>query len=148
MPPYSLFLFGGGHIPQPTHTVGGWTHPSSGSKPRFTFPGESAQMGGPSTSYIPSIYPSSTVHVPTNTFLMENLPLSSSVSYGGSYLYSMGNPLNGVPLSGGNKYPHMSNPYHVSFSLQVTSLVMMPLQPFMNKFGGGCYPAGQGHGVY
>jgi hypothetical protein len=53
MPPYSPFSFGGSHIPQPTLMVGGWNIPSYGSNPSFTFPGESAQMGGHSTYYIP-----------------------------------------------------------------------------------------------
>jgi hypothetical protein len=51
-PPYTPFLFGGGHIPQPTPMVGGWNPPSSGPNPSYNFPGWSAQMGGPSTSYI------------------------------------------------------------------------------------------------
>jgi hypothetical protein len=66
----------------------------------------------------------------------------------GSQFYSMGNPLHGVPSSGGNIYPHMSNPCHVTFSSQAASSVMMPLQPFMNQLGGGYYPTGKGHGVY
>jgi hypothetical protein len=122
--------------------VGGWNPPSSGPNPSFTFPGSSAQMGGPSTYYIPSIYPSSTMPVPTNTFLMEDLLLSSGVSSRGSQFYSMGNPLHGVPSSGGNIYPHLSNPCHVAFSSQAISSVMMPLQPFMNQFGGGYHPVG------
>jgi hypothetical protein len=60
----------------------------------------------------------------------------------------MGNRLHEVPSSGGNIYPHLSNPCHVPFSSQPTSSVMIPLQPFMNQFGGGYYPVGQGHGVY
>jgi hypothetical protein len=122
--------------------VGGWTPPSSGRNPSFNFPGESAQMGSPSTFYIPSLYPSSTVSVPTNDFLMENLPLPSGVSSKGIHFYSMGKTLHEFPLSGGNVYPHMSNPCHIAFSSQVASLVMMPLQPFMNLLGGGYYPTG------
>jgi hypothetical protein len=80
MPPYSPFSFGGSHIPQPTLTVGGWNLPSYGSNPRFTFPGARDQMGGHSTYYIPSIYPSSAMLVPTNTFPMEEIHLSSVVS--------------------------------------------------------------------
>jgi hypothetical protein len=98
-------------------------------------------MGGPSTFYISSIYPSSTMLVPMNAFLMENLPLISGVSFGGSHFYSMGNPLHEFPSSGGNIYPHMTNPYHVAFSSQAASSVVMPLQTFMNQLGGGYYPA-------
>jgi hypothetical protein len=148
MPPFSPFSFDGSHIPQPTLTVGGWNLPSHRSNPSFTFPGESAQMGGHSTYYTPSIYPSSAMPVPTNAFPMEDLHLSSGVSSGGSQFYSMGNPLHEVPSSGGNIYPHMSNPCHVAFSSQAASSVSMPLHPFMNQFGGGYYPVGQGHGVY
>jgi hypothetical protein len=144
MPPYSPSSFGGSHIPQTTLTVGGWNLPSYES----TFPGASAQMGGHSTYYTPSTYPSSAMSVPTNDFPMEDLHLSSGVSSRGSYFYSMGNPLHEVPSSGGNIYPHMSNPCHVTFSSQAASSVSMPLQPFMNQYGGGYYPTGQGHGVY
>jgi hypothetical protein len=93
MPPYSPFLFGGSHIPQPNFRVGGWNLPSYGSNPSFTFPGESAQMGGHSIYYMSSIYPSSAMPVPTNSFPMVNLRLSFGVSSGGSQFYSMGNPL-------------------------------------------------------
>jgi hypothetical protein len=58
MPLYYPFSFGGSHIPEPTLTVGGWNIPSYGFNPSFTFPGESAQMGGHSTYYTLSIYPS------------------------------------------------------------------------------------------
>jgi hypothetical protein len=74
--------------------------------------------------------------------------MSSSVSSRGSQFYSMGNPLHKVPLSGGNIYPHLSNSFHVTFSSQAYSSVMIPLQPFTNRFGGGYYLGGQGHGVY
>ena len=84
MPPYSPFVFGGGHIPQPTPMVGGWNPPSYGTNPSFSFPGSSTQMVGPSNSYIRSIYLYFILHVPMNTFLMENLPLFSGVSFRGS----------------------------------------------------------------
>ena len=85
--------------------------------------------------------------VPMNNFSMEDLCLPSSVSSRGNYFYSMGKPPHKVPSSGGNIYPHMSIPFHVSFSSQAASLVSMPLQPFMYQYGGGYYPAGQGQGV-
>jgi hypothetical protein len=148
MHPYSPFSFGGSHIPQPNLMVGGWNPPSSRPNPSFSFPRSSAQMGGPSTYYISSIYPSFAMLVPTHTFLMADLLLSSGVSSRGSQFYSMGNALHGVPSSGGNIYPHLSNPCHVAFSSQEVSLVMMPLQPFMNQFEGGYHPIEHGHGVY
>jgi hypothetical protein len=70
--------------------------------------------------------------VPTNTFPMADLHLSSGVSSRGIYFYSMGNRPHEVTLSGGNIYPHMSNPCHVTFSSQATSSVLMPLQYFIN----------------
>jgi hypothetical protein len=148
MPTYSPFSFGGSHIPQLNIIVGGWNIPSYGSNPIFIFPGESAQMGSHSTYYIPSIYLSSTMSVPMNYFPMVDLHLSSSVSSRGSDFYSMGNPLHEAPSSGRNIYPHLSNPCHVTFSLQADSSTMMPLQPFMNQFRGGYFPIRQGHGVY
>jgi hypothetical protein len=147
MPPYSPFSFVGSHVPQPSLTVGGWNLPSYGSNPSFSFLGASAQMGGHSTYYILSIYPSSTMSVPMKDFPMTDLHLSSGISSGGSQFYSMGNPLHEVPSSGGNIYPHMSNPCLVVDSSQAVSLVSMPLHPFMNQYG-GYYPSGQGHGVY
>jgi hypothetical protein len=38
-PPYTPFSFGGGHIPQPTPTVGGWNPPSSRPNPSYNFKG-------------------------------------------------------------------------------------------------------------
>jgi hypothetical protein len=108
----------------------------------------SAQMGGPSTSYILSIIPSSTTSIPMNYFIMANLSLTSGVSSGESQFYGMGNPKHRVPSIGGNIYPHMNNPYHVSFSLQVYFLRIAPLKPFMSHLGGGYYLTKHGHGVY
>jgi hypothetical protein len=69
---------------------------------------------------------------------MVNPPLSFVVSFGGSQFHIMGNPQHGVPLDGGNVY----NPHHVAFA------GMVPIQTFMNQFGGGYYPTGKGHGIY
>jgi hypothetical protein len=103
-PLYTPFSFCGGHIPQLIPMVGGWNPPSSGPNLSYNFPGSSAQMGGPSTYYISSIHPSSSMPIPTNDFIMENLPLTFGVSSGGSQFYSMGNPPHRVPSSGGNIY--------------------------------------------
>jgi hypothetical protein len=93
------------------------------------------------------------IFFPLCRFLQTLLPWRTSIyplvfHPGGSQFYSMGNPLQEVPSSGGNIYPHMSNPCHVVVSLQAASLVSMPLHPFMNQYGGGYYPVEQGHGVY
>jgi hypothetical protein len=137
---YSPSPFDGSHILQTPLTVGGWNLPSYESTMREV----SAQTGNHSTYYTPSTHPSSTMSVPMNTFPMVDLCLSSSVSFGVIYFYSMGNPPHEVPSSGGTIYPHMSNPCHVTFSSQVDSSVSMPLQPFMNQYGGGYYLSRQG----
>jgi hypothetical protein len=141
MPPSYPSSFGGRHILQIPLTVGDWNLPSYESTMREV----SAQLCDHSTYYTMSTYPSPAMSVPTNTFPMENVHLSSSVPYGGIHPYSMGNPPHEVPFFGGNTYPHMSNPCHVSFSSQAAS---MPLQPIMNRYGGGYYPTKQGHGIY
>jgi hypothetical protein len=105
-------------IPQPTLTVGGWNLPSYGSNPSHTFSGANAQMGGYSTYYTPSMYPSSAMPVPTNTLPMAGPHMSSSISYGGNQFYGMGYPLHGTPSHGGNTYPHLNNPYHTFVSSQ------------------------------
>jgi hypothetical protein len=61
MAPFSISSFDRSHIPQLNLIVGGWNLPSYRSNPRFTFLGESAQMGGYSSYYTPSIYPSCTL---------------------------------------------------------------------------------------
>jgi hypothetical protein len=141
MPPYYPFSFGGSHIPQPNLMVGGWDPPSSGPNPRFTFTRLSSQMGRQFTYYIMSFIPSSSTSILMNIFIMVNPSLSFGVSYRGSKFYSMGNPLHGVLSFGGNIYPHMSNPYHATFSSQATYSVMIPLKPFMNQLGRGYYPS-------
>jgi hypothetical protein len=138
MPPSYPSPFGGSHILQTPLMVGGWNIPSHES----TMQEVSAQLCNHSTYYTPSTYPSSAMSVPTKIFPMAYLHLSSGVSYGGSYFCSMGKPPQEVPSSGGNIYPHTSNPYHVAFSSQVDSSVSMPLQPFMNQCGGAYYLAG------
>jgi hypothetical protein len=112
MPPSYPSSFGGSHILQTPLTIGGWNLPSY----KFTMQEVSAQLCNHSTYYTLSMYPSSTMPVPTNTFPMVDLHLSSGVSSEGSYFCSMGNPLHEVPSSGGNIYPNMSNPCHVDFN--------------------------------
>jgi hypothetical protein len=67
--------------------------------------------------------------VPTNTFPMADLHLPSGVSSRGNYFYSMGNPPYEVPSSGGNIYPHMSNPFHAAFSSQAIPWCRCPYNP-------------------
>jgi hypothetical protein len=122
MPPSHPSLFGGSHILQTPLTIGGWNLPSYESSMQEV----SAQLYNHSTYYTPSTYPSSAMPVPTNTFPMADLLLPSGVSFGGSYVFHMGNPLHEVPSSRGNIYPHMSNPCHVSFSSQAASLALIP----------------------
>jgi hypothetical protein len=89
MPPFSPFSFGGGHIPQTTPMVGGWNTSSSRLHTSFSILGSSAQIDDPFTYYISSIYPSSSMPIPMNSFLMVDILLSSGVSYGGNHFYSM-----------------------------------------------------------
>jgi hypothetical protein len=138
MPPYYPSPFGGSHIPQKPLTIGGWNLLSYKSTLREA----NAQIGNNSTYYIPSTYPSSAMSVPTNTFPMDDLHLSYGVSSGGIYFYSMGNPLHKVPSSRGNMYPYLNNTYHAFVSSQKYTSVSMPLQPFMNQYGGGYYLVG------
>jgi hypothetical protein len=105
-------------------------------------------MGGYSTYFTPSIYPAFAMLFPRNMFTMEDLHLSSHISYRGSQFYIMRYALHKIPSFGSNLYPHLSNPCHDIFSSQTYSLVMMPLQPSMNQFGGGHYPTWKGQGVY
>jgi hypothetical protein len=149
-PPYANISFGSGgmmppysHILQTPLTFRGWNIPSYESHMRAV----NAQLSNHSTYHTPSTYPSSTMLVPMNTFPMEDLRLPSVVSSGGNYFYSMGNPPHEVPSSGGNIYPHMSNPCHVTFNSQENASMSIPLQPFMNQYGGGYYLVEQGQGV-
>jgi hypothetical protein len=73
MAPLYVSSFERSLIPQPTLTVGGWNLPPYGSSPSHVFLGTNTQMGDYPSYYTPSLYPSSAMLVPTNTF-----------SYGGS----------------------------------------------------------------
>jgi hypothetical protein len=143
----STSSFDRSNIPQSTLTVGGWNLPSYGSNIRFNFLRESAQMGGYSTYYTSSIYPSSSMPVSTNTLPMASLHLSSGISYRGSQFYSTGYPLHRIPSSGGNIYLHLNNSCHAFFSSKTSTLVMMPLQNSMDQLGGGYHPTRKGQGV-
>jgi hypothetical protein len=78
------------------------------------------------------------VQIPTNTFGMTNLPLSSGFQPGGGQSHTLGNSQPGSNLVGGNFYNPKQN----------IPVVMMPNQPYMNYPKGGPYNAGQGHGFY
>jgi hypothetical protein len=138
MPPFAPFSFGGGHIPQTNPTVGGWNSLSSGPNPNFNALGWSTQPGGQFTSYIIFFIPSSSMLIPVNTFIMANPTMSSGFPFRGCQFQTMRNPQHRVPSAGGNVY----NPHHATFT------GMVPIQPFMNQFGGGYYPTGHGHGIY
>ena len=84
MAPLYTYSFDRIHVPQPTLTVGGWNLPSYRSNPSHAFLGSISQMGGYSTYYTPSVHPSSSMPVPTNTFPMASPHISSSISYRGN----------------------------------------------------------------
>jgi hypothetical protein len=131
-PPYAPLSFVGGHIPQTNPTVGGWPPLSSRPNTSFNAPRWSSQPGRQVTSYIPSFTPFSSMLIPKNTFIMGNPPLSSGVPSGVSQFHAMGNPYPGASSTRGNVY----DPHYVVFA------GMLPIQPFMNQFGGGYYPTG------
>jgi hypothetical protein len=83
-PPYNDFLFGGGHIPQSFPMIEGWNLPSSTPNHSYNFQGWNGPMSSVSTSYISFVYPLSTMHVPTNDFIIENPPPTSGVTSGGN----------------------------------------------------------------
>jgi hypothetical protein len=124
-------------IPQPTLTVGGWNLPSYGSNSGFILLGASAQMGGYSTYYTPSVYPSSAMPVPTNTLPMAGLHMSSGISYRGNQFYGTCYPLHGTPSYGGNIHPHLNNLCHAFVSSQTSAMVMMHVQTSMDQLGRG-----------
>jgi hypothetical protein len=84
--PY-MSSFDRSHVPLPTLTVGGWNLPSYESSPSHVFLGANTQMGGYSTYFTPSMYPSSSMLAPTNTFPMVDPHISSGLSYGGNHFY-------------------------------------------------------------
>jgi len=71
MAPLLTSLFDMGHAPQPTLTVGGWNLPSYRSSVGYDILGANTQMGVYYTYYTPSMYPSSSMSVPSNYFPMD-----------------------------------------------------------------------------
>jgi hypothetical protein len=137
-PSHTPFSFGGAHIPQMTPTVGGLPplHPRSNPGPNA--PRWSGQLGRQSIAYAPSFTPTSSASITTNTFGMMNPLLSSGFTPGGGQFHTLGNPQPIATMDGGNFY----NPHHN------VPTEMLPNQPFMNKFRGGSYNIGQGHGAH
>jgi hypothetical protein len=131
MAPPSTYSFDRSHAHQPNLIMGGWNLPSYGSSPIYLFLGVDTQMGGYSTYYTQSVYPSSTMPVPTNTFPMAGPHISTGLSYGGNQFYGLRYPLHVTPSHGGNIYPHLNNPYHTSVSSQ--NSMMMPIQTSMDQ---------------
>jgi hypothetical protein len=78
-PLYDTLSFGGGYIPQTNLIVGGFTPFYSRPNPSLNALGWSAQPGKQVTSYIFSFIPSYSMSISTNTFIMDNPPLSSRV---------------------------------------------------------------------
>jgi hypothetical protein len=133
------------HVPQSTFMMGGWKLPSYRSSPSYALSVANTQMGAYSTYYTPSMYPSSTMSVPSNTFSMASSHVYPSVSYKENQFYGSGYPLYGTPSQEGNIYHHLNIPYHTSISLQNSE--MMPVQTSLNQLNGGYDLSGQGQGV-
>jgi hypothetical protein len=106
MAPPSTFSFDRSHVPQPTLIMGGWNLPSYGSRPSHVFSVAHTQMVGYSTYCTSSMYPSSAMPIPMNTFPMEGSHISSGISYEGNQFYGSGYPLHETLSHGGNIYPH------------------------------------------
>jgi hypothetical protein len=132
LPPTSSF--DRSHVPQPTLTMGGWNLPSYGSNPIHAFSRASTQMGGYSTYYTPSVYPSFAMPVPMRTFPMVGLYISSCILYRVNQFYGSVYPLYETPSHGGNIYSHLNNPY-TFLSSQTSSSVMMPVKNSMDQLG-------------
>jgi hypothetical protein len=91
-PPCNPFPVCGGNIPQSFPTMGGWNPPSSGPNPSYNSQGWNAHMGSVYTSYISSIYMSSTMPFPVNASFMENPPPTFDITSGWNPFSNMGNP--------------------------------------------------------
>ena len=129
-PPYYPLSFARVQIPQTNPTIGGLPLLSSRPNPRPNAPGWSVQPSGKFTSYIMSFIPSSSMLIMKNSFITENPPLSFRVPYRGIHFHIMENPQPRAPMTGGNVY----NTHNVA------SVIMVPIQPFMNQFGSVYYP--------
>jgi hypothetical protein len=139
MAPLSTSSFDRSHVPQPTLIMGGWNLPSYESNLGLILIATSAQMGGYYTYYTPSVYPSPTMLVPTNTLPMAGPHMSSGISCGGNQFYSMGYPLHETPSHGGNTYPPLNNPYNTFIPSQTYASVMIHVQTYMDQLGRGYY---------
>jgi hypothetical protein len=96
----SISSFDMSHVPQTTLTVGGWNLPSYRTIPSHTMSKDNAHMGAYSTYYTPSMYPLSTMLVPSNTFPMTGPHVSPSISYRENQFYGLSFPLCGTPSQG------------------------------------------------
>jgi hypothetical protein len=108
-PPYTLFSFGGSHIPQTTPTMGGIPTFNPMSNPIAS--GWSNQPDRQASSQVSSFTLTSLVLILTNTFGMTNPPLSSRFTPGGGQFQTLGNPQPGATPTGEMFYnPHQNIP--------------------------------------
>jgi hypothetical protein len=82
-PPHTPFSFGGTHVPQMTHTVGGFPPFNLRSNYVPNASGWNNQPSGQAIAYGSSFTSNSFVLIPTNTFGMTNPPISSGFTPGG-----------------------------------------------------------------
>ena len=113
-------------------TVGGFPPFSLGSNLVPNASRWSNQLGGQVIVYYPSFTPTSSVLIMTNTFGMNNPPLSSGFTPRGVQCLTLGNPQPGATLVGGSFYNHHQN----------IPIGMIPNQPLMNQSRGGSYNPG------
>jgi hypothetical protein len=135
-PPYTPFSFGGSQIPQTTPNMGGIPDFNPVSNPLASE--WNNQHGRQDSTQVSSYTPASSVSISTNTFGMENPPLSFGFTPRGGSFHALGNPQPRSNPAGGNFYNPQKN----------IPTGMMPNQPFMNQPKGGPYNPRQGHGAY
>jgi hypothetical protein len=119
--------------------MGGWNLPPYGSNPSYSLSGSSAQMGA---YYTPTMYLSSSMSVPLNTFSTPGPHVPRGLLYGENQFYNLGYPPYGTPSQGGSIYPHLNNSYPTFVSLQ--TLVMMPIQTSLDHLGINHHVSGLG----
>jgi hypothetical protein len=119
--------------------MGGWKLPPYGSNARYALPGASSQMGTYPTYYAPSMYLSSSMSIPLNTFSMTGPKVPPGISHGENQFYGLRYPIYGTPSQGGNIYHHSKNYYLTSFPSQ--TLVMMHVQTSSDHFSTSYQPS-------
>jgi hypothetical protein len=139
-PPYTPFPFGGSHIPQTNPNVISVHFPNHGSNPSMV------GWNNPAGRQVLSYFPTFSVSILTNTFVLMNRLQSFRFPPRGFHYYTLGTPQPRSNLVSGifhNPQPR-SNPAGGNFHnpYQTIPPRMMPNPPYMNHLGGGPYNSG------